>query len=87
VQTPSWVHFGDMAQTQKHLAELLKLSREERSELAEALLESLEDAEPPPSDVVEVWAEEIVRRIERNAPGIPAEQVFAEGRVRLEIGG
>lgn len=59
------------------------MSREERSELAEALLESLEDDEPS-ADLVEAWAEEIVRRIERNAPGIPAEQVFAEGRARLE---
>ena len=71
-----------MAQTRKRLEELLKLSREERSQLAEALLESLADDAAEPGAEGE-WAEEIVRRIERDAPGIPADDVFFEGRARL----
>lgn len=68
----------------KHVEELLKLPRDERSEAAEALLRSLE--EEPEEDEAEVeaaWAAEIERRIEENAPGIPAETVFAEIRARL----
>lgn len=48
-----------MAQTRKHLQALLKLSREERSALAEVLRERLEDAEPRPFDLFDVWAEKI----------------------------
>ena len=72
-----------MASLQKRLEELLKLSREERSELAEALLESLDETAAN-EQVTEAWAAEIIRRISRNEPGIPAEQVFAEGRARLK---
>ncbi len=62
---------------------MLKLPPEERSAAAEALLLSLEqDAEEP--GVEAAWAEEIERRIAENAPGIPAETVFAEGRARLK---
>ena len=75
-----------MAQTRKRLEELLKLSREERSQLAEALLESLADDAPEPG-AERAWADEIVRRIERDAPGISAESVFSEGRARLGSGG
>ncbi len=75
-----------MAQTRKRLEELLKLSREERSQLAEALLESLaDDAAEPGAEGA--WAEEIVRRIERGAPGVPSDRVFSEGRARLGSGG
>ena len=49
------------------------------------LLRSLE--QEPEEDEVAVaaaWAAEIERRIGENAPGIPAETVFAEGRARLQ---
>ena len=76
------------ASTRQRLQELLGLPRDERSEIAEALLESL-DGEQPEDDeeLTEAWAAEIMRRIERNAPGIAAEQVFADGRARLQNGG
>ena len=66
----------------KHVDELLKLPVEERSAAAEALLLSLEDSV---DDVgaEQAWTAEIERRIVENAPGIPAETVFAEGRARL----
>ncbi len=70
----------------KHIDELLKLPADERSEAAELLLRSLED-EPEATDeaaVAAAWASEIERRVEENAPGIPAETVFAEGRARLQ---
>jgi hypothetical protein len=68
-----------------HVDELLKLPADERSQAAEALLLSLED-EPneDPAEVEAAWAAEIQQRIEENAPGIPAETVFAEGRSRLQ---
>lgn len=72
-----------MAHPNKHLDELLQLSREERAAAAEVLLESLE-GDDPDEDVAEAWATEIRRRIDENAPGIPADQVFAEGRARLK---
>lgn len=72
-----------MARSPEHLEELLKLPAEERSAVAEALLESLEPDQADP-DAADAWAAEIERRIERNAPGIPADQVFAEGRARLK---
>jgi putative addiction module component (TIGR02574 family) len=73
------------ALSKKYVDELLKLPADERSEAAEALLISLED-EPheDPAEVEAAWAAEIDRRIEENAPGIPAETVFAEGRARLQ---
>lgn len=70
-----------MANARKRLEDLLKLTREERSEIAELLLESLEDGSD--TQPTEAWAAEIMTRIERNAPGVSAEQVFAEGRARL----
>jgi hypothetical protein len=69
----------------KHVDELLKLPPDERSEAAEVLLRSLE--QEPEEDEVAVaaaWAAEIEHRIGENAPGIPAETVFAEGRARLQ---
>ncbi len=72
-----------MARSREHLEELLKLPLDERSAAAEALLESLDQAEVDP-DAEEVWAAEIQRRIERNADGISADDVFAEGRARLK---
>lgn len=69
----------------KHIDELLKLPADERSEVAEALLLSLEDeSEEDPVEVEAAWAVELERRIEENVPGIPAETVIAEGRARLQ---
>ena len=65
-------------------AELIKLSVDERAELGYFLLESL-----PPEKFVEddaAWADELQRRIAEidsgKAVGIPAEQVFAELRLK-----
>lgn len=69
----------------KHVEELLKLPLDERSEAAEVLLRSLEqEPEEPEAVVAAAWAAEIERRIGENAPGIPTETVFAEGRARLQ---
>lgn len=71
----------------KHIDELLKLPPDQRSEAAELLLVSLEEeqnAEDDPAAVAAEWASEIERRVAENAPGIPAETVFAEGRARLQ---
>ena len=66
----------------EHVDELLKLTVEERSAAAEALLLSLEDNVDDPG-AEHAWTTEVERRIAENAPGIPAETVFAEGRARL----
>ena len=69
----------------KHVEELLKLPPDERSQVVEELLLSLE--QEPAEDEAEVaaaWAAEIERRIAENAPGVPAETVFAEIRARLQ---
>ena len=69
----------------KHVEELLKLPPGERSQVVEELLLSLE--QEPAEDEAEVaaaWAAEIERRIAENAPGVPAETVFAEIRARLQ---
>lgn len=72
-----------MGEAKHHVDALLKLLPEERSAAAEALLLSLEqDGEE--SGVEAAWTDEIQRRIGENAPGIPAETVFAEGRARLK---
>jgi putative addiction module component (TIGR02574 family) len=69
----------------KHVEELLKLPLDERSEAAEVLLRSLEqEPEETEAVVAAAWAAEIERRIDENAPGIPAASVFAEGRARLQ---
>jgi hypothetical protein len=71
-----------MSPAKQHLEALLKLPAEERSAAAEVLLESLEDEESD-RDPAEAWAVEIQRRIEENAPGIPADEVFADLRARF----
>ena len=78
---------GSMTGPAKKLVEeLLKLSPDERSEAAEALLVSLEEdpETEDPGEVAEAWAREIERRIDEDAPGIPADIVFSEGRARLQ---
>jgi putative addiction module component (TIGR02574 family) len=72
-----------MGPAKKHVDELLKLPRDERSEAAEALLLSLED-EADEAGVEQAWVAEIERRVAENAPGVPAETVFAEGLARLK---
>ena len=72
-----------MATTRERLEDLLTLTREERSEIAEGLLESLEGE--PDEETTGAWAAEIMKRIERNAPGIPADQIFADGYARLNV--
>jgi putative addiction module component (TIGR02574 family) len=68
----------------KYVDELLKLPPDERSEAAEALLLSLEqEPEEDDAEVAAAWAAEIERRVDENAPGIPAESVFAEIRARF----
>ena len=63
------------------VAQSSALSRQEKAELAPAVLLSLE---PDDSGVEEAWDRELTRRIERiragPAVGIPAEQVFADWR-------
>lgn len=73
-----------MSPAKQHLEALLKLPAEERSAAAQVLLESLEDEEDDPASA-EAWAMEIQRRIEENAPGIPADEVFAELRARFRV--
>ena len=70
-----------MSQATKHVSELLKLAPDARSDVAEALLISLEDGVD--QDAEAAWLDEIQRRIGDPAPGIPAAVVFAEGRDRL----
>ncbi len=74
-----------MGPAKKHVDELLKLPADDRSEAVEALLISLEqDVDANDAGVEQAWAAEIERRIAEDAPGIPAETVFAEGRARLK---
>jgi len=65
-------------------AEALKLSAEERAELAERLITSVE----PPAPLHPAWEAEIARRIADLDAGrtqsIPGEQVFAELRATIE---
>ena len=65
-------------------AEALKLSAEERAELAERLIISVE----PPAPLHPAWETEIAHRIADLDAGrtqsIPGEQVFAELRATIE---
>ena len=67
--------------------ELMKLSADERLELANELLDSVPDEVVDPLWQSE-WADEIKRRIEDiragRVEGIDAEQVFSEELARLE---
>ena len=74
---------ASMARSKEHLDELLKLSPDERSVAAEALLISLEDGNAS-EDVQQAWVDELQRRIGSDAQGIPADEVFAQGRARLK---
>ena len=73
-----------MSATLKALeAEALKLSPQERSELAERLITSLHgQPEDTPEAIAKAWDEEIARRVADMEAGrtkwIPAEEVFKE---------
>jgi len=74
-----------MALTPEELqAELLRLPIDIRARLAEALLQSLDEAE---SDLDRAWAAEAQRRYEELQSGavssIPSNDVFARARARL----
>lgn len=62
----------------------MKLSAEERLELAEQLYESVPELDP---EIAKSWATEIRRRLEGirqgTVVGVPADQAFAEARARL----
>jgi putative addiction module component (TIGR02574 family) len=63
------------------LVQVESLSTQERAELVEAILHSLEPEEP---GAAEAWDEELARRVARFQSGqsveVPAEQVFANWR-------
>lgn len=65
-------------------AQALKLSASERARLAERLLASLDED----SEIEEVWAAEVERRIAEVEGGrvqmIPADEVIAEARASLK---
>jgi putative addiction module component (TIGR02574 family) len=66
-------------------AEALKLSNQERAELARVLLLSLDEVEDEADEAA--WAEEAERRYRELRSGaveaIPSDQVLAEARARL----
>jgi len=72
-----------MDSARKHVEALLKLPADERSEAAEALLESLED-DADDGDIERAWASEIENRVAHDEHGIPAADALAEGRARLK---
>lgn len=78
-----------MAHKEEHLAELLKLAPDERLEVANALLDSLDD-ESAAADWENAWAAELTRRLEGLQSGerrtISADEVFAEARERFPTG-
>jgi putative addiction module component (TIGR02574 family) len=68
-----------VAKKREHIeADALRLPREERARLAEALISSLDEE----SEIEKAWSAEIKRRVEELRSGavqsIPAEEVFAE---------
>jgi putative addiction module component (TIGR02574 family) len=80
----------DMSDAAKKIeAEALELPVQARAHLAHRLLESLdEEAVEDPSEVTRAWEAEIERRVQEYHAGraetIPASEVFAEARSRLE---
>ena len=68
-----------MAKKREHIeGEALRLPREERARLAEALISSLDEE----SEIEKAWSAEIKRRVQDLRSGavqsIPADEVFAE---------
>jgi len=83
------------AQAQAILEQALRLSADERANLADALQRSLDDGGPsnlPPEEVARLWNEEIERRLararERVARGEPmgrtTDEVYADAEARLQ---
>lgn len=76
-----------MAHKDKHLAALLELSPDERLDVANALLDSL-DADSADEDWEAAWATELNRRLDGLMNGtrraVPASDVFANARARLD---
>lgn len=89
------VQHGSAPELERVLHDALSLSTVERAELAEALLESLANEEPPPEgaaaarevDVERAWASVIERRAREALAGGPrgpeAHQALAELRAGL----
>lgn len=76
-----------MSQTAEELKDqLIRLPQDERAELAQFLIDSLDGQSDP--DAEEAWARELVKRAEEiqtgQAVGEPSEQVFA--RLREKYG-
>ena len=65
-------------------AEVLKLPSRERARLAEVLIASLDEED----EIAQAWSDEAERRYEElrsgRTKGIPAEEVFARVRSRLQ---
>jgi putative addiction module component (TIGR02574 family) len=72
------------SQAQKVLQEALKLSQQERADVAAELLASLEDLDQSPEEEVEAaWAVEIERRARRVLAGESSGSDWNEVRARL----
>lgn len=74
---------GSMSTTLDEIAkQALKLSAEQRAQLADLLEESLETA--PPDQIRKLWVEEALRRRDEVRSGrvkpVPGEEVMAEAR-------
>lgn len=69
-----------MANTAEHLAALLELPSDERIEIANALLDSVEEEEPGWENA---WAAELARRVEglRDGSRQPIDSETARGRI------
>lgn len=76
---------GENMHLEQVAEEALKLNLEERAELAQRLLISLDEA--PASEIEKLWADEAERRLEEfrsgKVQGIPAEEVFRKAIAEL----
>ena len=77
------------AQTQAILEQALRLSEEERTEIAREIIRSLEHEPLAEEEWWAEWGPEIRRRLERarsgEDPGVPAEEVFANAEAKLRL--
>ena len=82
------------AQAQAILEQALRLSADERADLADALQRSLEDEASglPPDEVTRLWNDEIKRRLARARDrvvrgeplGRSADEVYADAEARIQ---
>ena len=83
------------AQAQAILEQALRLSADERANLADALQRSLEDggaSNLPPEEVARLWNEEIERRLARarervargESIGRTADEVYADAEAKIQ---